>query len=61
MNNIFLGGSDPLLGQPTYQRSSLEDELARLNAIQQQLDQKKLEIENAKVNINQPQQSKTPV
>ena len=56
MNNIFLGGTDPLLGQPTYQRSSLEDELARLNAIQQQLDQKKLEIENAKVNINQHQQ-----
>ena len=61
MNNIFLGGTDPLLGQPTYQRGSLEDELAKLNLIQQQLDQKKLEIENAKVNMTQPQQSKTPV
>ena len=61
MNNIFLG-SDPLLGQtPTYQRGSVEDELARIAAMQQQLDQKKLEIENAKLNFNQPQQSKTPV
>lgn len=61
MNNIFLG-SDPLLGQtPTYQRGNVEDELARIAAMQQQLDQKKLEIENAKLNFNQPQQSKTPV
>lgn len=61
MNNIFLG-SDPLLGQtPTYQRGSVEDELARIAAMQQQLDQKKLEIENAKLNFNQSQQSKTPV
>ena len=61
MNNIFLG-SDPLLGQtPTYQRGSVEDELARIAAMQQQLDQKKLEIENVKLNFNKPQQSKTPV
>ena len=56
MNNIFLGGTDPLLGQPTYQRGSLEDELAKLNLIQQQLDQKKLEMENARVNMTQPKQ-----
>lgn len=61
MNNIFLG-SDPLLGQtPTYQRGNVEDELVRIAAMQQQLDQKKLEIENAKLNFNQPQQSKTLV
>lgn len=60
MNNIFLG-SDPLLGHaPTYQRGSVEDELARIAAMQQQLDQKKIEIESAKMNFNQ-QQSKTPV
>ena len=33
MNNIFLGGSDPLLGNvPSYQRGSVEDELARIAA-----------------------------
>ena len=62
MNNIFLGGSDPLLGNvPSYQRGSVEDELARIAAMQQQLDQKKMEIENAKLNMNQAAQSKTPV
>lgn len=62
MNNIFLGGSDPLLGQvPSYQRGSVEDELARIAAMQQQLDQKKMEIENAKLNMNQATQSKTPI
>lgn len=62
MNNIFLGGSDPLLGQvPSYQRGSVEDELARIAAMQQQLDQKKMEIENAKLNMAQPAQSKTPI
>ena len=62
MNNIFLGGGDPLLGQvPSYQRGSVEDELARIAAMQQQLDQKKMEIENAKLNMNQPAQSKTPI
>ena len=62
MNNIFLGGSDPLLGQvPSYQRGSVEDELARIAAMQQQLDQKKMEIESAKLNMAQPAQSKTPV
>ena len=62
MNNIFLGGSDPLLGQvQSNQRRSVEDELARIAAMQQQLDQKKMEIENAKLNMNQPVQSKTPV
>ena len=36
MNNIFLGGSDPLLGNvPSYQRGSVEDELARIAAMQQ--------------------------
>lgn len=62
MNNIFLGGSDPLLGQvPSYQRGSVEDELARIAAMQQQLDQKKMEIESAKLNMAQPAQSKTPI
>ena len=62
MNNIFLGGSDPLLGQvPSYKRGSVEDELARIAAMQQQLDQKKMEIENAKLNMNQQVQSKTPI
>ena len=62
MNNIFLGGGDPLLGQvPSYQRGSVEDELARIAAMQQQLDQKKMEIENAKLNMNQYVQSKTPI
>ena len=62
MNNIFLGGGDPLLGQvPSYQRGSVEDELARIAAMQQQLDQKKMEIENAKLNMNQQVQSKTPI
>lgn len=61
MNNIFLG-SDPLLGQsPAYQRGSVEDELARIAAMQQQLDQKKMEIESAKLSMNQPQQSRTPL
>lgn len=61
-NNIFLGGSDPLLGtQPTYiQRGSVEEELARIQAMQQQLDQKKMEIAQAKLNVTQPQ-SKTPI
>ena len=62
MNNIFLGGGDPLLGQvQSYQRGSVEDELARIAAMQQQLDQKKMEIENAKLNMNQSVQSKTPI
>ena len=62
MNNIFLGGSDPLLGNvPSYQRGSVEDELARIAAMQQQLDQKKMEIENAKLNMAKPVQSKTPI
>ena len=62
MNNIFLGGGDPLLGNaPSFQRGSVEDELARIAAMQQQLDQKKMEIESAKLNMAQPAQSKTPV
>ena len=42
-NNIFLGSSDPLLGvQPNYFKSGgVEEELARIQAMQQQLDQKK--------------------
>ena len=51
-----------MLGQvPSYQRGSVEDELARIAAMQQQLDQKKMEIESAKLNMAQPAQSKTPV
>lgn len=63
-NNIFLGGSDPLLGvQPNYFKSGgVEEELARIQAMQQQLDQKKLEIANARQNISGTQQtSRTPV
>ena len=45
----------------SYQRGSVEDELARIAAMQQQLDQKKMEIENAKLNMAQPAQSKTPI
>ena len=63
-NNIFLGSSDPLLGvQPNYFKSGgVEEELARIQAMQQQLDQKKLEIANARQNISGTQQtSRTPV
>lgn len=63
-NNIFLGGSDPLLGvQPNYFKSGgMEEELARIQAMQQQLDQKKQEIANARQNISGAQQaSRTPV
>lgn len=63
-NNIFLGGSDPLLGvQPNYFKSGgVEEELARIQAMQQQLDQKKLEIANARQNISGTQlTSRTPV
>ena len=63
-NNIFLGGSDPLLGvQPNYFKSGgVEEELTRIQAMQQQLDQKKLEIANARQNISGTQlTSRTPV
>lgn len=61
-NNIFLGGSDPLLGQSPYaQKPSIEDELTRLQSLQQQLDQKKAEISNARQTLTAPQQSRTPV
>ena len=63
-NNIFLGSSDPLLGvQPNYFKSGgVEEELARIQAMQQQLDQKKLDIANARQNISGTQQtSRTPI
>ena len=62
-NNIFLGGADPLLSQtPFSQRGGIDEEMSRIQAMQQQLDQKKMEIANARQNISGTQlTSRTPV
>lgn len=61
-NNIFLGGADPLLGQTAFtQHGSIDDELARIQTMQQQLDQKKIEIANARQGITGQGTSRTPV
>lgn len=64
MNNIFLGGSDPLLGTAAdYSRPSrcFDDEMARLNQMQQALEQRKQEMAQARNQMAKPQQSQTPV
>lgn len=61
-NNIFLGATDPLLGgNAILQNRSIDDELARLQAMQQQLEQKRMEIAQARNNIENPASSTTPV
>lgn len=61
-NNIFLGGTDPLLGgNAIMQNRNLDDEIARLQAMQQQLEQKRLEIAQAKNSIEGSTRSTTPV
>lgn len=66
MNNIFLGNgtSDPLLsGASGYNQLNIENELARMSQIQQMLEQKKVEMENARSQMSASGnvQSKTPI
>ena len=65
MNNIFLGnGTDPLLsGASEYKQLNIENELARMSQIQQMLEQKKTEMENARSQMSASgvAQSKTPI
>lgn len=64
MNNIFLGnGTDPLLsGASEYKQLNIENELARMSQIQQMLEQKKTEMENARGQMGASiVPSKTPV
>lgn len=61
-NNIFLGGADPLLDMGKgYQSRNLDDEIARMSQMQQMLEQKKMEMEQARTQMAVPQQSRTPV
>lgn len=61
-NNIFLGGADPLLDMGKgYQGRNLDDEIARMSQMQQMLEQKKMEMEQARTQMAVPQQSRTPV
>ena len=61
-NNIFLGGTDPLLGSNAImQNRNLDDEIARLQAMQQQLEQKRIEMAQAKNSIEGSTRSTTPV
>ena len=66
MNNIFLGNgtSDPLLsGASGYNQLNIENELARMSQIQQMLEQKKVEMENARSQMSASSNvhSKTPI
>lgn len=66
MNNIFLGNgtSDPLLsGASGYNQLNIENELARMSQIQQMLEQKKVEMENARSQMSASGNvhSKTPI
>ena len=66
MNNIFLGNgtSDPLLsGASGYNQLNIENELARMSQIQQMLEQKKVEMENARSQMSASGnvKSKTPI
>ena len=66
MNNIFLGNgtSDPLLsGASGYNQLNIENELARMSQIQQMLEQKKVEMENARSQMSTSGnvQSKNPI
>ena len=66
MNNIFLGNgtSDPLLsGASGYNQLNIENELARMSQIQQMLEQKKVEMENARSQMSASgnDQRKTPI
>lgn len=61
-NNIFLGGTDPLLGgNAIMQNRNLDDEIARLQAMQQQLEQKRIEMAQEKNSIEGSTRSTTPV
>ena len=61
-NNIFLGGTDPLLSGPqTFKPCNYEDEIARMSQMQQMLEQKKAEMESARTQMAVPPQSRTPV
>ena len=66
MNNIFLGNgtSDPLLsGASGYNQLNIENELARMSQIQQMLEQKRGDRENARSRMSARGnvQSKTPI
>lgn len=64
-NNIFLGGSDPLLGTITdYSGATrnFEDEMARLDRAQKALEQRKQEMAQARTRMASGQaQSQSPV
>ena len=44
-----------------YQGRNLDDEIARMSQMQQMLEQKKMEMEQARTQMAVPQQSRTPV
>ena len=44
-----------------YQSRNIDDEIARMSQMQQMLEQKKMEMEQARTQIVTPQQSRTPI
>ena len=63
-NNIFLGGSDPLLAATqNFSPRNYDNEIERMSQMQQMLEQKKLEMENARAQMSSGQliKSQTPI
>lgn len=64
-NNIFLGGADPLLAVNQAPKPyGYDEEIQRMSQIQQMLEQKKMEMENARAQISangMPSKGQTPI